>query len=256
MKNILEKITADKRIFIETRKKQKNLTKLQDEIKNLNPTKDLFYEAINQSLTSQKIAYICEIKKASPSLGDINTEINITEQARKYLANGATCLSVLTDEKYFKGKDDDLKEAKRAVDIPILRKDFIIDPYQIYESKALGADAILLIMACLSKNQALEFEEIAYSLGLSVLTESHDESELVQALSLKSPLIGINNRNLKTMEISLNNTKKLAKLVPENKIIISESGIKSKKDIEDLSKVGAKGFLIGTSLMQDNISIK
>ena len=158
---------------------------------------------------------------------------------------GATCLSVLTDEKYFKGNDIDVIIAKKASNLPVLRKDFIIDPYQIYEAKIIGSDAILLIMASLTLTQAQEFEEFAFALGLDVLVESHNESELLKALELKTPLIGINNRDLTSLDINLKTTEDLAHLIPEDKILISESGIKTDADIDYLKNKVLKLSLLG-----------
>lgn len=247
MSDTLNKIVSYKKDFVAKRKARNPLAAHDIKAKAGN---DIFTQAIKAKIATNNPAYICEIKKASPSLGDINLDVDVGEQAKKYLDLGATCLSVLTDEKFFKGHDDDVLKAKNACNLPILRKDFIIDPYQIYESKLIGADAILLIMAILDTKQALEFEQIAFELGLSVLIESHNQEELEKALLLKSPLIGINNRNLKTLEISLENTAKLVDSIPNDRIIISESGIGSKEDINYLQSLGAKGFLIGTNLMK------
>ncbi|MBL6784985.1 MAG: indole-3-glycerol phosphate synthase TrpC [Rickettsiales bacterium] len=251
----LQEINNYKREFVENRKLKKSLAELRVMCLDLT-NKACFLSAINEAIKVKNIAYICEIKKASPSKGDINIEIDVAIQANKYHQMGATCLSVLTDEKYFKGQDIDVLIAKKATNLPVLRKDFIIDPYQIYEAKLIGADAVLLIMASLSLAQAKEYEDLANTLGLDVLVESHNEEELIKALELKTPLVGINNRDLTSLDINLKTTEELAHLIPKDKILISESGIKSQNDIEYLQKQGSKAFLIGTSLMEGSFKLK
>ncbi len=250
----LFEINNYKQEFVNQRKFRKSLAEVRALCLDLN-YKGNFCSAITDQVSNAKSAYICEIKKASPSQGDINVNIDVAEQANIYKEMGATCLSVLTDEKYFKGSDIDVIIAKKASNLPVLRKDFIVDPYQIYEAKIIGSDAILLIMASLTLSQAKEFEELAFALGLDVLVESHNEAELLKALELKTPLIGINNRDLKSLDINLKTTEDLAHLIPEDKILISESGIKTDDDIDYLKKQGAKAFLIGTSLMEGKLKI-
>lgn len=252
--NILEQIYRDKLVEVRNKKKQQSAKEICSQINcTNNKTKD-FIKAIEQKLAKNQVAIIAEIKKASPSKGIIRVDFNPIAIAQEYQSNGATCLSVLTDEKYFMGKNADLSQIRQNVDLPILRKDFIIDTYQIWEAKLIGADCILLIMAMLSEKQAIELERVAIESGLCVLIEIHDENDLHKALKLKSRLIGINNRNLKTFAISLEISKALAPKIPKDKIIICESGILHKEDILTMQRIDINCFLIGESLMrQDNV---
>ncbi len=254
MKNILAEIYQHKQIEVRNRKKTVSLQDLCTEIKCLKAEKPSenrnFFNVLKEKDDKAEIALICEIKKASPSKGIIREDFNPVEIAKIYEASGASCISVLTDEKYFMGANQYLSDVRKVTNLPILRKDFIIDPYQIYEAKALGADCILLIVAMLEPEKLLELEECALSLGLSVLIEIHDEAELKRALNMKSKLIGINNRNLKTMEVDLKTSLNLADLIPNDYVIIGESGIKDALDIELLQQAGINCFLIGEHFMK------
>jgi indole-3-glycerol phosphate synthase len=197
------------------------------------------------------IALIAEVKKASPSAGVICKDFDPVRIAKEYEAAGASCLSVLTDEKFFQGSLDHLRQIRAAVKIPLLRKDFIIDERQLLEAVEWGADAILLIVAILTDEQLIKFHSLATEAGLSVLVEVHDESELERALKISPPLIGVNNRNLKTFKVDLATTEKLAKKIGAGKILVAESGIHSRADVERLKKCGASAVLVGESLLKN-----
>ncbi len=211
-----------------------------------------FGTALKQRTAQGCFALIAEIKKASPSGGLIRSDFDPAMLARAYEAGGATCISVLTEGPHFQGSDADLIAARHAVALPVLRKDFILDPWQVYESRAIGADCILLIMAALTNEQARELEEVARSLDLDVLAEVHNQRELDRALGLQTQLIGINNRNLKTLGTDLAITEELAPLVPCDRFLISESGMRTQEDLRRIAAAGSLCFLVGEGLMRQS----
>ncbi|OYW51554.1 MAG: indole-3-glycerol phosphate synthase [Rhodobacterales bacterium 17-64-5] len=248
MTTILDRIKAYK---LEEVAKAKALTPLADldaAAKAASPPRG-FLRALREAATTG-YGLIAEIKKASPSKGLIRADFDPPALATAYAAGGATCLSILTDTPSFQGADEYLLAAHAAVTLPCLRKDFVYDPWQITQSRALNADCVLLIMASLDNSQAAELEAAAMALGMDVLIEVHDEAELDRAAMLRSPLIGINNRNLHTFEVSLDTTRRLARRVPEDRMIVAESGLHAPGDLADLAQYGARCFLIGESLMR------
>ncbi len=255
MSDILNKICADKLDHIAHCKAHHPLPTVEDVAKAQTGTRG-FAKALQNAHTEGRYGLIAEIKKASPSKGLIREDFDPESLAKAYQAGGATCLSVLTDIPYFQGADEYLALARGTVTLPCLRKDFMLDPYQITEARALSADCILLIMAALEDGQALELEQTAFDWGMDVLIEVHNAEELDRALKLKSPLIGINNRNLKTMETDIATTEELASRVPSDRILVAESGLYTPDDLTRMAKCGAGTFLIGESLMrQDDVEL-
>lgn len=245
---ILDDIVAYKREEVRRARADAPLAALESLAREASPPRG-FAAALERKAASG-FALIGEIKKASPSKGLIRADFRPAAHARAYAEGGAACLSVLTDGPSFQGAPTHLREARTACALPVLRKDFMIDPYQVVEARAWGADCILLIMACLTDRQAAEIEAAALEFGMDALIETHDEREVERALALRSRLIGVNNRDLKTFESSLTTTARLARLIPGNRVIVAESGIAAHDDLVTLAGCGAKAFLVGESLMR------
>lgn len=251
--DVLEKIKAYKLTEIAERKSKRPIIELMNDAVNA-PLPRGFAAALTSAASGPGYGLIAEVKKASPSKGLIRANFNPPELAKAYEAGGATCLSVLTDSPSFQGSDDFLIAARAATNLPVLRKDFMFDTFQVTEARAMGADCILIIMAAVSDNQARELEDAAMKWKMDVLVEVHNAEELERASILKSPLLGINNRNLKTFETSLDTTRELVKLASADKIIVSESGLFTPDDLASMADIGVRSFLIGESLMrQDDV---
>jgi len=247
--NVLAKIEAYKRREIAEAKLRVPLAKLERKVAQADPVRG-FAAAIRAHLAEKRPALIAEVKKASPSKGLIRADFDPATLASAYQAGGATCLSVLTDEPSFQGRPDYLTEARAACGLPVLRKDFMFEPYQVYEARAWGADCILVIMACLEDDEAVALVETAHLLGMDVLTEVHDEAELARAIPLGTAMIGVNNRNLKTFEVSFETAIRLGAAIPADRIAVAESGIGGHADVARLGEHGLGVVLVGESLMR------
>ena len=251
MSDILNKILATKKTEVAASKLAVSLDQLQAQAEAQGEPRD-FVGSIHKKIMANKAAVIAEIKKASPSKGVIREDFKPAEIAKSYEKAGAACLSVLTDEQYFQGSAAYLKQARSACKLPVLRKDFIIDEYQVFEARAMGADCILLIVAALELAQMQKLEALANELGMAVLVEVHDADELAFALQLDTPLIGINNRNLRTFEVSLQTTLDLLKIMPEDRFVVTESGIFTPDDVKLMMDNQVQGFLVGEAFMRQD----
>ena len=249
MADILQRIIEVKRQEVAQARRRHSLSDLQEGIAAQTPPRG-FEQALRRRLADGQAAVIAEIKKASPSKGVLRADFRPAEIARSYEAHGAACLSVLTDVQFFQGAPEYLVEARAACALPVLRKDFLIDPYQVFEARTLGADCILLIVAALDRVLMQELEDAARSLALDVLVEVHDERELEAALALKTPLIGINNRNLRTFQTTLATTLDLLPRIPADRLVVTESGILQRADVELMRARGVHAFLVGEAFMR------
>ncbi|HEY9094525.1 MAG TPA: indole-3-glycerol phosphate synthase TrpC [Hydrogenophaga sp.] len=253
MSDILQKIVAVKHEEVAAAKAKKPMEAMRFDAESRVLTRD-FVGALRAKVNKGQAAVIAEVKKASPSKGVLRADFIPADIAQSYAQGAgevsAACLSVLTDRQFFQGSADYLKQARASCDLPVLRKDFMVDPYQIYEARFMGADSILLIAACLSDQQMAELESIAMALNMAVLVEVHDRPELHRALKLKTPLLGINNRNLRTFEVSLQTTLDLLDEVPADRLLITESGILGKEDVARMRSAGVHGFLVGEAFMR------
>lgn len=249
MSGVLAEICAGKREHVAACRLERPLHAVEAALSGA-PAPRGFIRVLRDRVDAGRAGLIAEIKRSSPSRGLIRADFHPPTLARAYDAGGAACLSVLTDSPYFGGEIEHLVAARASVGLPVLRKDFILDPYQVVEARAAGADAVLLIMAALDDTQAAGLETVAHGLGMDVLVEVHDEAELERALALRSPLIGINNRDLKTLVVDLATTERLAPMVPADRLLVCESGIASPGDLDRMGESGVRCFLVGESLMR------
>jgi indole-3-glycerol phosphate synthase len=249
MSDILKKIVAVKHEEIAQSLRKKSLEAVRADAESRVLTRD-FVGAIRHKIEQGQAAVIAEIKKASPSKGVLRADFMPADIAQSYAEHGAACLSVLTDAQFFQGSADYLKQARASCDLPVLRKDFMVDPYQVYEARVMGADCILLIAACLDDAQMKDMEAVARSMDMAVLVEVHDAEELDRALKLKTPLVGINNRNLRTFEVTLDTTLSMMKDVPADRILVTESGILNSADVQKMRDAQVNAFLVGEAFMR------
>ncbi|TDP62433.1 indole-3-glycerol phosphate synthase TrpC [Roseateles toxinivorans] len=249
MSDILNKIIEVKREEISAARRKRDLASLRRDAEALGGQRD-FVASLRQRIKAGQAGVIAEVKKASPSKGVLRADFRPAEIARSYAQHGAACLSVLTDAQFFQGSQAFLEQARAACTLPVLRKDFMVDAYQVYEARAMGADCILLIAACLDDGQMAELEAQALELGMAVLVEVHDGPELDRALRLKTPLVGINNRNLRTFEVTLDTTLGLLKHVPADRLLVTESGILGRADVERMRAAAVNAFLVGEAFMR------
>lgn len=249
MSDILDKIVAVKREEVAAASRQRDLASLRREAESRTDVRD-FVGALRRKIAAGHAAVIAEVKKASPSKGVLREDFVPAEIAASYERHGASCLSVLTDVQFFQGSVAYLQQARAACALPVLRKDFMIDPYQVYEARAMGADCILLIAACLDDAQLADLEAQALSLGMAVLVEVHDGAELDRALRLKTPLVGVNNRNLRTFEVTLDTTLSLLPRVPAGRLLVTESGILGAADVARMRDADVHAFLVGEAFMR------
>jgi indole-3-glycerol phosphate synthase len=249
--DILLKILATKEEEVAARKEAKTSETLKSQLEGIESPRD-FVDAISSRVDAGRAATIAEIKKASPSKGVIREDFNPVKIAASYEAGGAACLSVLTDVRYFQGHDSYLQQAKAACQLPALRKEFIIDEYQVYESRLLGADCILLIVAVLDDERLQRFTRLAHELGMAVLVEVHDAEECDRALQLDTRLLGINNRNLRTFETTLDTTLDLLDRIPDDRIVVTESGIHERADVDLMFEHNVRAFLVGEAFMRSD----
>ena len=249
MSDILNKIVAVKREEIAEGLKKKSLAAMRADAESRVLTRD-FEGAMRAKIQAGRAAVIAEVKKASPSKGVLREEFIPADIAQSYAAHGAACLSVLTDKQFFQGSNDYLKQARASCDLPVLRKDFMVDAYQVYEARAIGADCILLIAACLDDAKMAELEAVARSLDMAVLVEVHDRAELERALKLKTRLVGINNRNLRTSEVSPQTTLDMLADLPADRLLVTESGILAKADVQRMREAQVNAFLVGEAFMR------
>lgn len=249
MSDILQKIVAVKRDEVSLARRQRDLLSLRRDAESLGGQRD-FVGAVRAKIASGRAGVIAEVKKASPSKGVLREAFDPAGIAESYAEHGAACLSVLTDRQFFQGSAAYLEQARAACALPVLRKDFMVDAYQLFEARAMGADCILLIVACLDDALMADLEAQAHALGMAVLVEVHDAAELDRALALKTPLVGINNRNLRTFEVTLQTTLDLQATLPADRLLVTESGILARADVQHMREAGIDAFLVGEAFMR------